>query len=210
MSVLIMGAHGQIGQLLIQELVKAGETPKAMIRKKEQAEQMRALGAEPVVADLEKALSKAFEGCDRVVFTAGSGAQTGADKTILVDMWGAMKAIDEAKVASVKQFVMVSSRGAEDPEAGPSAIKHYTVCKKLADDHLMQSGLSYTILRPGRLTNDPAVGRVTTRWPSDPDEQWIPREDVARAIAFCLKNDDTLNRAYPLFHGDRTLSDALT
>lgn len=210
MSVLIIGAHGQIGQLLTQELVRAGETPKAMVRDENQAETLRQLGAEPVIADLEGDFSSALKGCDNVVFTAGSGAKTGPDKTILVDMWGAMKAVDAAKAGSVKHFVMVSSRGAEDPEAGPSKIKHYTVCKKLADDHLIQSGLAYTILRPGQLTNDPALGTVTTEWPQSVDDQWIPRADVALAIAYCLNENDTLNRTYPLFTGDKSLNNALT
>lgn len=209
MTTLIIGAHGQIGQLLIKELVASGETPKAMVRGEEQAQVVKGLGAEPVIADLEGDFQSAFEGCDKVVFTAGSGAKTGPDKTILVDMWGAMKAVETAKAAGVSQFVMVSSRGAEDPEKGPAKIKHYTVCKRLADDHLLRSGQPYTVLRPGRLTNDPASHKVTTRWPEAADEQWIPREDVTLAIAHCLKTPGTIGKIYPLFHGEQSFGDAL-
>ncbi|WP_341938389.1 SDR family oxidoreductase [Marinimicrobium sp. C2-29] len=203
MSTLIIGAHGQIGQLLIQELVKNGEPPKAMVRSAEQAEQVRRLGADPVMADLEEPFKHALEGCNRVVFTAGSGPNTGPDKTILVDLWGAINAVDAAEESGIEQFVMVSSRGAEDPDAGPLKIKHYTVCKKLADDHLILSEMPYTILRPGRLTDDPATDRLTTVWPENPEDQWISRQDVARAVAYCLGRKETLNRIYPLFHGDQ-------
>ncbi|WP_027328986.1 SDR family oxidoreductase [Marinimicrobium agarilyticum] len=209
MTTLIIGAHGQIGQLLIKALVAEGETPRAMVRAEEQAKVVKDLGAEPAIADLEGNVQSAFEGCDKVVFTAGSGAKTGPDKTILVDMWGAMKAVDAAKAAGISQFVMVSSRGAEDPEKGPAKIKHYTVCKKLADDHLLRSGQPYTILRPGRLTDETAERTITTQWPDTADEQWIPREDVALAIAHCLKTPVTIGKVYPLFHGKHSFSDAL-
>jgi uncharacterized protein YbjT (DUF2867 family) len=209
MTTLIIGANGQIGRLLIDELRAAGERPRAMIRDRSQASCMEVLGAEPVVADLEGDFSHALDGADRVVFTAGSGPKTGPDKTILVDLWGAIKAVDAAKTAGVKHFVMVSSRGAEDPDRGPEKIKPYCVCKKLADDHLLSSGLPYTILRPGRLTDEPATDRFTTEWPDDPDEQWITRQDVARAATFCLASERTRGKIYPLFHGEQTLEEAL-
>lgn len=209
MNTLVIGANGQIGRLLIAELVAAGGRPRTMIRSGDQAGTMKALGAEPVIADLEADFSKAFRDCERVVFTAGSGPKTGPDKTILVDLWGAMKAVDAAKNAGVEHFVMVSSRGAEDPDRGPQKIKPYCVCKKLADEHLIRSGVTYTVLRPGRLTGDPATDRLTTRCPENPDDQWITRADVARAIAFCLAHEQTRGRIYPLFQGNHPLPEVL-
>ncbi len=209
MSTLVIGANGQIGRLLVDKLVKLGDPPKALVRTEEQAEHFAKLGATPVIGDLEGDFSSAFTGCSQVVFTAGSGGKTGADKTILVDMWGAMKAVDTALNAGIQHFVMVSSRGAENPEQGPDKIKHYTVCKKIADDYLLRSGLAYTILRPGRLTNDPATGRFASQWPADPDDQWIPREDVADTILYCLNEPWTIGKIFPLFHGDKPLEEAL-
>lgn len=209
MNTLIIGANGQIGRLLVQKLVRDGERPRAMVRSEDQARELRQMGAEPVIGDLEGEFDAALQGCDKLVFTAGSGPDTGADKTILVDMWGAMKAVDAAAEEGIDQFVMVSSRGAQDPDAGPAKIRHYTVCKKVADDYLLDSELPCTILRPGRLINDPASHRVTTKWPEDPQRQWISREDVANAIAFCLYEPATIDRIYPLFHGDQPLEKAL-
>ncbi len=209
MSILIIGANGQIGRQLVEQLVRDGDPPRAMVRTEEQAETMRRMGALPVHGDLEGDLAEAFKEVTQVVFTAGSGPKTGADKTILVDLWGAMRAIDHALHADCHHFVMISSRGAENPETGPAAIKHYTVCKRLADDYLIRSGLDYTILRPGRLTNDPATGHVRTDWPDAEEEQWIPRADVAHAAALCLKTPGTYGKVYPLFHGDQTLQEAL-
>ena len=209
MTTLVIGAHGQIGQLLIKRLAANGDTPRAMIRNQQQAETIKALGGEPVIADLEGDFSSALDGCDQVVFTAGSGGHTGADKTVLIDLWGAIKAVDAAKAAGIKQFVMVSSRGAENPDNGPTRIKHYTVCKHLADEHLINSGLPYSILRPGRLTDDAATDQVRVDWPQSPEEQWIPRDDVAAAIVHCLNNSATVNKIYPLFHGEHSIATAL-
>jgi uncharacterized protein YbjT (DUF2867 family) len=209
MTTLIIGANGKIGRLVVQELVEAGEQPLAMVRSSEQEEELRAMGADTVVGNLEGNFEPALIGCNRVVFTAGSGASTGADKTILVDLWGAMRAVDAAVTADVEHFVMVSSRGAEDPDNGPEKIKHYNVCKRLADDHLVRSGLNYTILRPGRLLDEPATGRLTTEWPVTPDEQCITRADVAKAVAYSLKHQQTRGKIYPLFQGTAPLEEVL-
>lgn len=209
MSTLIIGANGQIGRLLIGELAAAGETPLAMIRDPEQGAALEALGARPVTGDLEEDITELLKDCRRVVFTAGSGGKTGADKTILVDMWGAIRAVDASLAAGIEQFVMVSARGAQDPERGPLAIKHYSVCKKMADDYLRQSGVPYTILRPGRLTDEPAGNGFTSDWPKAPEQQCIARADVARAVAHCLGNPRTLGKTYPLFRGEQSLEQVL-
>lgn len=209
MSTLIIGANGQIGRLLVQSLVRSGEQPRAMVRNAEQEPELQEMGAQTVLGDLEDNFDTALEGCNKLVFTAGSGPKTGADKTILVDMWGAIKAIDAARLAGIEHFVMVSSRGAEDPERGPAKIKHYRVCKRIADNYLVDSGLYYSILRPGALTNDPAIGKITTGKPESEEEQWIPRADVADAIAYCLGQPSTRGKIYPLFHGDQPIDKAL-
>ncbi|MDO3384900.1 SDR family oxidoreductase [Gilvimarinus sp. SDUM040013] len=207
MSTLIIGAGGQIGQMIAANLRQAGEPVRAMVRSHNQ--NLAAMGAELFIGDLEQDFRTAIDGCAKVVFTAGSGAKTGADKTILVDLWGAMKAIDYAADAGVEHFVMVSSRGADNPDLGPVAIKHYSVCKKLADDHLMRSTVPYTILRPGRLVDSPETGRISTTMPNAPEQQVITRADVAATTAFCLQNTQAANRIYPLVNGENTLSDAL-
>lgn len=207
MTTLIVGASGNIGRIVASSLSDLGRPPRALVRRPDTA--LEDMGAEVVLGDLEQGIGDALAGCDSVVFTAGSGGHTGADKTILVDLWGAIKAIDAANEAGVRHFVMVSSRGAEDPDRGPTTIKHYTVCKKLADDHLVRSGLGYTILRPGRLTDDSATGRVDTLAPDDLNAQRISRADVAGAVVHCLETPATVGRIYPLFQGSTRIQDAL-
>jgi len=206
---LVIGANGQIGRLLVQMMTEQNLPVKVMLRKAEQAAELEKIGAEIVIADLEAELpDKAFADCDKVVFTAGSGGKTGADKTILVDLWGACKAINKATKHTIKQFVMVSSRDAGDPEHGTAAIKHYNICKHFADKHLIESRLPYTILRPGRLTDGPLTGRITTIRPTDKEQQFISRADVAACIVQCLDHSEVVNQIEELYQGDMPIQQA--
>lgn len=206
---LVIGANGQIGRQLIGMMALAKMPVKAMVRTQFQADEIAKLGAETIIADLEQALpDAAFEDCDKVVFTAGSGGKTGADKTILVDLWGAVKAVDMAKKHNIKQFVMVSARDAGDPENGTPAIKHYNICKHFADKHLLESGVPYTILRPGRLTNETATGLITTQRPTEKEAMTITRTDVAACVVQCLDHSETINQVDELYNGDMPIAEA--
>jgi uncharacterized protein YbjT (DUF2867 family) len=206
---LVIGANGQIGKQLIGMMALAKMPALAMIRSAEQALDMEKLGAETVIADLEQPLpDAAFADCDKVVFTAGSGGKTGADKTILIDLWAAVKAVDMAKKHNIKQFVMVSARDAGDPEHGTEAIKHYNICKHFADKHLLESGVPYTILRPGRLTNEAATGLITTQRPANQDEQIITRADVAACVLQCLDHSEAINQVDELYNGSLPIAEA--
>jgi uncharacterized protein YbjT (DUF2867 family) len=203
-STLVIGANGQIGHHLLGMMALAGLPAKALIRDEAQAVALKKLGADIVISDLESPLSpKILQGCDRIVFTAGSGGHTGADKTILVDLWGACKAIDLAKELGLKHFVMVSARDAGDPEHGNPAIKPYNICKHFADEYLMKSGVPYTILRPGRLLNEQATGLITTERPQDKAEQVITRTDVAACIVETLRQSEATGQVLELYNGDQ-------
>ena len=208
MKILIIGANGQIGKRLIKQLAGGEHSVRAMVRDEKQRPELEAMGAEVVTADLEGEFGHALEGCGAVVFTAGSGAATGADKTILVDMWGAMKSIDACAAAGVRRYVMVSSRNAGDPDNGPDRIRHYNVAKHIADKYLQNSDLDFTILRPGKLTTGEGTGRITTERPG-PDQQSISRDDVAACIVFCLDNPGTIGKTVELYQGDKNIAEAL-
>jgi uncharacterized protein YbjT (DUF2867 family) len=206
---LVIGANGQIGRQLIGMMALAKMPVRAMIRDASQALNLEKLGAETIVADLEQPLpDEAFAGCNKVVFTAGSGGKTGADKTILIDLWAAVKAVDMAKKHKITQFVMVSSRDAGDPEHGTEAIKHYNICKHFADKHLLESGVPYTILRPGRLTNDAATGLITTQRPENKDMQIITRADVAACVLQCLDHSEAINQIDEIYNGTMPIAEA--
>ncbi len=206
MKILIIGANGQIGRHLVAQL-SSEHTVRAMVRNSVQAPSLEAKGAEVVVADLESDFRSAFQGCDAVVFTAGSGGHTGPEKTIIVDLYGAMKAMEAAKDQKVKRFVMVSSMGTENPEQGRESMRHYFIAKKIADDRLIESGLEYTIVRPGRLTNDEGLGRI---WIGEGDHlRQIPRVDVASTISALLPAENTVGKIFPLLSGEHSIGDAI-
>ncbi|MAD15444.1 MAG: oxidoreductase [Alteromonadaceae bacterium] len=205
---LIIGASGQIGKMTTQKLLDNGETVVGLVRDKSKLNDIKSDKLEVVEGDLEQDFSHAFKGCYKVIFAAGSGGSTGADKTMLIDLWAACKAVDYAKAANVSQFVMVSSIGADDPSQGSDKMKPYLVAKHMADEHLINSGVAYTILRPGSLKDEDAKGGFQTAKPGSKDKMIITREDVADALVYLLNNQNLTNKTYELFNGDRSLEQA--
>src|SRR5690554_4627835 len=209
MHVFIAGANGQIGQHLLQEMANSDHEARALVRHPDQGPELQKLGAtDTVLGDLEHDCSEAMRGCDAVIFTAGSGPHTGPDKTIDVDQDGAIRLVDTAKAMGIKRFIMVSSMRAEEPEKGPEKLQHYLRAKRNADEHLKNSGLNYTIVRPGRLTNDDGTGKVAVseRLASFAE---IPRQDVARVLLAVLDSDNTDNRVFDVVSGDTPVVDAV-
>ncbi len=208
-KILVIGAHGQIGQQIVTMLAQENIPVKAMVRKPEQQNLFDATTVETVLADLEGDFSPAFSDCSKVVFTAGSGASTGPDKTLLIDLWGAIKSIDLAKAHGIDHFVMISSSNSHNPDTGPVAIKPYLVAKFAADEYLKNSGQPYTILGPARLTNEPPTGKIRTDRPENPAERIVSRGDVATATLYCLANDHTKGQIIDLYQGDQSMLEEL-
>jgi len=211
LKVLVVGANGQIGQKLTEILHSDDEhSVLAMVRKQEQKEEFSKKGIETVIADLEGSvaqLKQAMKGCDAIVFTAGSGGGTGAEKTLLIDLDGAVKTMEAAEAAGVDRFIMVSALQANNRENWNEAIKPYYVAKHYADRVLMQSNLTYTIIRPGGLLNEKGTGKISVG--DQLERGYIPREDVAQTIVEALSNDHTKKRSFDLIAGDDQISVAL-
>lgn len=215
MKVLVVGANGQIGKHLVHILRDSeGHTVRAMVRTEKQVTAFEMLDVETKLGDLEgsvDAIAEAAKGCDAIVFTAGSGGHTGADKTILIDLDGAAKTIEAAEKSGVKRFVMVSSILSNDREKWSGS--YYMAAKYYADKMLNASSLDYTIIRPGGLTNERSLGEVSaTTGKTDWDMKnmpKIPREDVARTIEATLTKENTYHQAFDLVSGDDSISDAL-
>lgn len=206
---LIIGASGQIGKQVTQLMLDGGHVVVALVRDKEKLSDISGDTMSIVEADLTDDFSHAFKDCSTVIFAAGSGGDTGADKTLLIDLWAACRAADYAKAHDVNHFILVSSIGADAPSDGPEDMQPYLVAKHFADEHLMRSGLHYSILRPGGLTNDDAVGKFTTERPADNDDAVVTRADVAHALVYLAGDTRKSNMVKELFNGKQSLSDAL-
>ncbi|UJF25620.1 SDR family oxidoreductase [Planococcus sp. 107-1] len=211
MKVLIVGANGQIGRHFVKLLADSPDhTPIAMIRMEEQISYFNSLNVETVVTSLEgsvEEIASAMEGCDAVVFTAGSGGGTGADKTLLIDLDGAAKTIEAASQTGTDRFLMISAIHADRREMWGDDIAPYYVAKHHADNILRASGLTYTIIRPGLLTNDPGTGRIKATEYVDAGP--IPREDVAKVLLHSLDNLHVFNKTFEIISGDDDIEEAL-
>ena len=209
MKVLIVGSHGQIGQRLVRAMANSQHAAHAMVRDESQRADMQSLGAtEVVVGDIEQDCSHALAGCDAVIFAAGSGAQTPPEKTQDVDRDGAISLIEQAERAGVRRFVLVSSMNADTPEKGPEKMRHYFEAKKAADDRLRASDLEYTIVRPGRLTDEDGTGTADIAKELNRSGD-IARDDVATALLLTLDSPNTIGRHYEMLAGDTPIDKAL-
>jgi uncharacterized protein YbjT (DUF2867 family) len=208
-DVVIAGGHGQIALLLERRLAAAGHRVRGLVRNPDHAHDLEAAGAEAVAADLEALddLGPYVEGADAVVFAAGAGPGSGAARKRTVDLGGAVKLAEAARAAGVRRYLMVSAMGAADPGAGSEAMQPYLEAKAQADAAVASSGLDFTIVRPGGLTDEPGRGRVAIA--ERLARGSVPRDDVAAVLAACLDEPRTVGRSFDLVSGDTPIADAL-
>jgi len=211
MKVTVIGANGKIGKQVVDLLHNNDKhTVKAMVRKEEQLNSLKESGVDAVLADLEGSvdhIAEAVKGSDAVVFTAGSGGKTGPDKTMLVDMDGAIKSVEAAEKAGVNRFIMVSAQHADDRDSWADSIRHYYAAKHYADRALKESQLDYTIVRPGLLTDVFGTGKISIGDSIPTDE--VPRADVAEIIVTVLDKENTFKKSFELTKGDTSIKDAI-
>jgi uncharacterized protein YbjT (DUF2867 family) len=209
MDVAIAGGHGKVGLRLGRLLAERGDRARGLIRRAEQEDDLRAAGVEPVVCDMEAAcdLVEAIAGADAVVFAAGAGAGSGADRKWTVDYAAAAKLILAARAAGVRRYAIVSSMGTESPPDGDDLFSIYLRAKAKADEELRASGLDWTIVRPGRLTDDPGTGRVHAGDSIERGE--IPRDDVAATLVAVLDEPGTVGVTLEVVSGETPIAEAI-
>lgn len=208
MTTLVIGANGQIGKQFCERARQVGEPIKAMVRREEQTGWFAERGIDTVVADLERDFAHAFDGCDQVVFTAGSGPDTGPDKTLMIDLYGAIRAADVAAEQGLKRFIMVSAMRAEDPMTAPEKLRPYMAAKFAADAHLRLSPLPHVILKPGRLSDDVATERFAASVDEAGDNR-ISRDNVACALLYAVQHAALANTEFTLLDGTRSAAEVM-
>ncbi|WP_324827758.1 SDR family oxidoreductase [Qipengyuania zhejiangensis] len=180
MKILIAGSTGKTGLRLVRELQTRGHSPIAMVRESSDTSGLPE-GVEQRRGDLTDLDDDVTQGCEVVVFAAGSGGDTSPEMTDKVDRDGAKALVDLSVSSGVRRFVMLSSIGAGDPDP-QSDLAHYLEAKHAADEHLMATDLEYAILRPVALTDDDGTGDVRLGENADPEGE-AARGDVARILA---------------------------
>jgi uncharacterized protein YbjT (DUF2867 family) len=211
MDVVIAGGHGQIALRLARVLSTRGERVRSLIRNPDHSADVEGTGAEPVLLDLEERsaedLADVVRGADAVVFAAGAGPGSGAERKRTVDFGAAVKLIEAARSAGVRRYAMVSSIGADDPAAGSEQMRPYLDAKHDADEALVASGLDYTIVRPGVLTDDPGTAKVAAG--ANLARAEIPRDDVAAVLVGVLDEPRTIGATFVVVSGDTPIPEAL-
>ncbi|MFB6437555.1 NAD(P)H-binding protein [Streptomyces sp. NPDC056411] len=214
MRIVIAGGHGQIALRLERLLAGRGDEVAGIIRRPEQAGDLLAAGAEPVVCDLESAsvedVARHLAGADAAVFAAGAGPGSGIERKDTVDRGAAALFADAAEAAGVRRFLVVSSMGAdrEPPEGTDPVFAAYLRAKGAADaDVRARAGLDWTILRPGRLTDDPGTGLVHLA--DATGRSAVPRDDVAATLLALLDEPGSIGRSLELISGGVPVTDAV-
>lgn len=210
MEVAIAGGHGKIALLLGKLLADREDKPWGLIRDPAQEDDLHAVGVEPVICDLEadEDVAAAVSGADAVVFAAGAGPGSGAERKRTMDLGGAVKLIEAAKAEGVRRYLMVSAMGAADPPAaGGDVLGDYLRAKAEADEALRASGLEYTIVRPGGLTDEPGTGLVRVGERLERGE--VSRADVAAVLLACLDSRHTIDRSFDLLGGETPVAEAV-
>lgn len=207
MKVIVIGANGKTATRVVKLLTKSNlHEPVAMIRNLEHRPKFDTMGVATVLADLEYPIDHAIAGCDAVIFAAGSGGQTGKDKTVLVDHIGAIRSMVAAQVQGARRYLMLSSINAD--ESSTSKIAHYHKAKALADRHLMGTDLDWTIICPGGLRDDEGNGLVSIGEETHLDGI-TTRDNLASALVACLDLDNTIEKRFSLLEGETPMQQAL-
>ncbi|MFB7664343.1 SDR family oxidoreductase [Kitasatospora sp. NPDC056138] len=214
MHVVIAGGHGQIALRLERLLAERGDTATGLIRRPEQAHDLESRGARAVVCDLEwtpvAELAEHLRGADAVVFAAGAGPASGSARKESVDRAAAVLLADAAGLAGVGRYLMISTMGldrADDPATDPE-FAAYLRAKAVAEDELRHRDLAWTILRPGRLTDDQGSGLIRLGAPPLPMGS-VPRDDVAQVLLALLDTPSSTGRTLELTSGGGSVADAL-
>jgi len=204
--VVIAGGHGQIALRLTALLAGRGDLVTGVVRNPDHRGDVEAAGGTALVSDLEAVaaedLAQHLVGADAVVFAAGAGPTSGAPRKDTVDRAASTLLADAAALAGVQRYVQVSAINVdEEPDASRGEVwVAYVHAKRAADEALRATSLDWTILRPGRLTDDPGVGKVLLA-PSVPYGS-ITRDDVAAVLAAVLDNPGTIGQTLELVEGD--------
>jgi uncharacterized protein YbjT (DUF2867 family) len=209
MNIVIAGGHGQIALQLERLLADEEHRVRALIRNPEHDDDVREAGAEPVLADLEEldvdALADAIGAADAIVFAAGAGPGSGPQRKWTLDYAGAVKLMEVARRNGIDRYVIVSSVGADAEAEDDGGFGTYLRAKGQADKKLTESGLSYTIVRPGRLTDGPGTGAVAIV----DGRGEISRADVAAVLAEVLDTPGTAGVTFGVNGGDTPIPEAI-
>ena len=211
--IVIVGGHGKIARLLVAPLVETGHQVVSLVRNPAHAADLEPLGAEVALLDIETdatdRFAELFTGADAIVFSAGGGPDGKIERKRTVDLGGSLKSIGAATITGARRFVQVSAISVDTPlpDDTEPVWRAYVEAKRDADMALRASGLDWTIIRPGRLTDDPPTGSIALG-PDVPRGE-VTRADVAAVLAAVIDDPRTIGHQWNLVGGDLPIAQAI-
>jgi nucleoside-diphosphate-sugar epimerase len=205
MNVLVAGANGRLGGLLVALLLGRGHAVRGLVRSQEEAGALEAIGAKALVGDLRGDVEWAADGCDAAIFAAGARHRS---ELKAIDGGGAAKLAEAADRFELRRFILCSAVGAGAPERRDGALREFLAAKHYAERRLAKLDMPWTILRFGRLTDTTGTGRIATEVPSGTSVT-VSRDDAALAVVEALERRHLARQVVHVIAGERHVADAL-
>ncbi len=188
MQALVVGATGQTGRHIVRQLVQKNIPVRALVRNLESAKKILPPEAELVVGDVLKpeTIKNALFDCN--VLLCATGASPGLDPTgpYQIDYQGTKNLVDAAKAQGIDRFIIVSSLCVSKFFHPLNLFWLILYWKQQAEKYIQNSGLNYTIVRPGGLKNDDNKDNIVMSSADTLFEGSIPRPKVAQVCIEAL------------------------
>jgi nucleoside-diphosphate-sugar epimerase len=205
MIVLVAGAHGRLGSRVVALLLSRGHVVRALVRTQGQADALAGDGVEPLVADLRGDVEWTADGCDAAIFAAGARHRS---ELSAIDAGGAAKLAEAADRYELTRFVHCSALGAGQPERRQGPVREFLAAKHHAERRIERLDLRWTVMRFGRLSDEPGRGTITTHVPPG-TPVFLSRDDAALAVVEALGRAHLSHQVIDVIDGDRRVADAL-
>ena len=206
--VLVAGATGKTGSLVVAQLKAEGYPVRAFVRSAARAAERLGTDVEAAVGDLRDpaTIAAALDGVDMVINAAGSGVPAADDNMPRhVDFEGARNLAYAAAAAGVGHYVLVSSMGVtHDDHALNRMFNNILVWKRRGEEAVAASGVPYTIVRPGGLNDRPGNAQTVIFEQGDimGEGKVISRADVARVCVSALQLEEARNKVFEIYARD--------
>ena len=200
--VLVAGATGGTGQEVVDQALEKGYRVRALVRDEAKARMLFGDRVQYVVGDVRepRSLKRAVKGVDQVISALGANVQRDPENSPeRVDYAGVKALAEAARAAGVSQFILVSSMGVTHPDHQLNAMLDNILSWKLkGEDAVRATGIDYTIVRPGDLTNEPGGRRGVRIMQGDPvgGEGAVSRSDVAAILVSAIGRQDLYRKTF--------------
>ncbi|PSO83060.1 MAG: epimerase [Cyanobacteria bacterium QS_4_48_99] len=196
MKALVAGSTGSTGQRIVKELVQRDIPVRALVRNLEKGKEVLPQEAELVVGDVLKpeSLTEALSDCTVLLCAIGASPSLDPTGPYQVDYQGTKNLVDAAKAKGIEHFVIVSSLCVSQFFHPLNLFWLVLYWKQQAEKYISESGLTYTIVRPGGLRNEDTPDPLVMSPPDTMFDGSIPREKVAQVCVESLFQSAAANK----------------